>query len=435
MKKAFAILLAICMMIPVFAVSTFAVDNSEATEIDNTIPTVYVASTGSDATTDGTNRDTPFKSFEAAYNDVISTKHTGETRKVVLIDDVVAFDNNKTTIHPLKEFSGTVYVCGEYNGNSYSTLDCSRAPGEDAAGCVIILGANMVFYDITLKNASSQLIWFVAAWYDLTLGFNITHNCKSVPITGSVWNGSNTQYCDDRTDGATISIYSGDKYGTVIAGNRSNLGFKKEEKITLNVYAGKYSSISSREAGSNADATIEINIYGIGKSTTVKAPDIDNSKDKLNLYNGVEVTLSDLFADKTNVTEGLIENKFTAPSYAVNYCGVQDKSEGEKFSVRLVGTVDSLDFDYVGFEIDLNGMDYSNTSKRVYTSIQGADKEYTAAQLGSNYIYTRTITGIPKTGTMTFTVRPFIRIGDVASGVNYYGNTYEVTYVDGVLQK
>ena len=126
MKKAFAILLAICIMIPFFAFSSFAVDNSEATEIDNTIPTVYAASTGSDATADGTNRNTPFKTFDAAYNAVITNNDTGKA-KIVLLDTVSAWQENVNYYVEngarqlrLGDFdygnkSGTVYVCGEYD--------------------------------------------------------------------------------------------------------------------------------------------------------------------------------------------------------------------------------------------------------------------------------------------------------------------------------
>ena len=105
------------------------------------------------------------------------------------------------------------------------------------------------------------------------------------------------------------------------------------------------------------------------------------------------------------------------------------------FRSTTMGTVDSLKFDCVGFEIDINGVDYSNTSKCVYRSIKGAGNVYTASLLGSNYIYTRTITGLPNTGTITFTVRPFIRIGDVENGIDYYGQEYTITYVNGVVQR
>ena len=167
---------------------------------------------------------------------------------------------------------------------------------------------------------------------------------------------------------------------------------------------------------------------------------------KLNIYNGTESSLTQVKQSSpfVNSTTGAWTDKVVihsekvellAPSYAVGFSGVQDKADDKGYSVRFVGTVDSLEFDCVGFLLDINGSDYSNTSSYVYTSILGKDKTYTAAELGSNYIYTRTITGLPTTGTITFKVTPFIRVGDIVDGVNYYGQEYTVTYVNGDLQK
>ena len=462
MKKAFAILLAICMMIPVFAVSTFAVDNSEATEIDNTIPTVYVASTGSDATTDGTNRNTPFKSFVAAYNAVIANNDTGKA-KIVLLDTVSAWQENGT--YPiengakqlrLSDFdygnkAGTVYVCGEYDTTTQKYTGVLDLSDGTNASC-LTLGANTVFYDMTFKNKAGNTnknMWFAFAMHDVTFGFNVSKIGGACPFVGTVFNSNGVVNCDDAKDGAVFSFYSGSWGDSFLTFRNSSAGYRIAEgdNITCNIYCGTFSKLAiTGESSATAAANIvTLNIYNDANITTqINNPVINDGtvNAEVNCYNGCKSKIESgmttgfmgTFANGQNVSEK--EGKLTAPSYAVNYSGVQDKSEGEKFSVRLVGTVDSLEFDYVGFEIDINGMDYSNTSKRVYTSIQGAgDTTYTAAQLGSNYIYTRTITGIPKTGTMTFTVRPFIRIGDIASGVNYYGQEYTVIYVNGVLQK
>ena len=112
MKKAFAILLAICMMIPVFAVSTFAVDHSQATEINNTIPTVYVASAAYTRDTEKTlgTKENPYTYFLDAYNSFVTSQTGG---KIVLLDDVSYAETNTAEQQILGSIENdpTVYVC------------------------------------------------------------------------------------------------------------------------------------------------------------------------------------------------------------------------------------------------------------------------------------------------------------------------------------
>lgn len=453
MKKAFVILLAICMMIPVFAVSSFAVDNSQATNVDKMIPTVYVGTTVTDSTADKGTRSNPYDNFVDAYGAVIANSTTGKA-KIVLLDDINFFGTDDTpTVSSsvaywyLSDFNyqdkaGTVYVCGEYDtvDNQYPKLNFYY----DSNGVVVTFGANMVFYDITLGNDSGTTkknLWIAAALHDLTFGFNVSKTANSVNLVGGGFNKNGATYYDGSKDGSVINFYSG-VYGDVFLTLRSGAGHSitSDDPIIFNLYGGQINNINT--TATTSQNTVTINVY---EGTVLKK--IDNPSTNglvatsafLNFYNNKDSFVEDMttgvtgtFADGTGVVYKAGSADLRAPSYAVDFCGVQDKSEGEKFSVRLVGTVDSLEFDYVGFEIDINGVDYSNTSKRVYTSIQGAgDTIYTAAQLGSNYIYTRTITGIPKSETIKFTVRPFIRIGDI----DYYGQECTVTYTDGVIAK
>lgn len=459
MKKIFAIILTMCIIITALSFSVLAVDTSEI-KIDNSIATVYAGTTVTDSEAEKGTRANPFSNFEDAYNAATSSVYSGEKRKIVLLGDVPAYSDNTTAIVAdavylyLNNFdyvnkAGTVYVCGEYDANSEKYTGSVNFY-KNALGCVLTLGANMVFYNMTFKNiseTSTANIWVAAALHDLTFGFNISKDCKSMALVGSCFNTAGASHCDDALDGSEISFFDG-TFGDVFLAHRSantNYTISENDNIICNFYGGSFSRVcvTSTNSGSKVGGSVNINIYNAKVSKDIINPSSGGVEESMvTFYNGCKDSivagmssgLGGTFKNGVNVFEVAGETPLPAPSYAVNLCGVQDKTDGNEFSIRFVGTVDSLEFDYVGFMIDANGTDYSKTASKVYTSILGAESTiYTAEQLGSNYIYTRSITGIPTTGTITFTVKPFIRIGNVVSGVNYYGQEYTVTYIDGVL--
>lgn len=106
-----------------------------------------------------------------------------------------------------------------------------------------------------------------------------------------------------------------------------------------------------------------------------------------------------------------------------------------KFNVRLVSTIDSLDYAKVGYRISVNGKAAVDIDcKCVYNKLLGSDDngiaiEYTAlGSFGANYIYALTVKGISETGTISLGVVPY---AVDAQGKTILGTAYTVTYTDG----
>ena len=96
----------------------------------------------------------------------------------------------------------------------------------------------------------------------------------------------------------------------------------------------------------------------------------------------------------------------------VQNTGVQDGS----FNLRFIGTVDSLQYSALGYDLSCTWADGSKpvtefTTDTVYKTItateNGMTKQYTAEGFSAEYIWAVTVVGIPATGDMTFTVKPF----------------------------
>lgn len=96
----------------------------------------------------------------------------------------------------------------------------------------------------------------------------------------------------------------------------------------------------------------------------------------------------------------------------VQNTGVQDGS----FNLRFIGTVDSLQYSALGYDLSCTWAGGSKpeaefTTDTVYKTItateNGMTKQYTAEGFSAKYIWAVTVAGIPATGDMTFTVKPF----------------------------
>ena len=153
----------------------------------------------------------------------------------------------------------------------------------------------------------------------------------------------------------------------------------------------------------------------------------------LHLYNGMTIA-----SDKTDIAEANIvthaEKSLPAPAYALNFYGTQVTAVNEqgKYSVRFVGTLHSTDYNAVGLLIRTASQTYGGCCEKVYTSIRGNFDRYTAEALGGNYLFAWTIQNIPAdAGAVTFTVTPFLAVGDTV----WYGQEKSVTYQAGILQQ
>lgn len=101
----------------------------------------------------------------------------------------------------------------------------------------------------------------------------------------------------------------------------------------------------------------------------------------------------------------------------VTFRGVQNtEAKDGSFNLRFIGTVDSLHYSVLGYDLSCTWAEGSKpeaefTTDTVYKTItateNGMTKQYTAEGFSAEYIWAVTVAGIPATGDMTFTVKPF----------------------------
>jgi hypothetical protein len=123
-----------------------------------------------------------------------------------------------------------------------------------------------------------------------------------------------------------------------------------------------------------------------------------------------------------------------------DFYGVQTKVDAENWALRLISTVDSLDFKAVGYEIKVTGLDkdgaavekfFDEYTQTVYSSVIDNMGTRNAKALGGNYIFTATINGISieKYAALTFEIKPYVAD---EKGQKTYGETQTYTFEDGV---
>ena len=453
MKKILTLFIAICMLISAIpmAVSAETINPEPSTDA---ITTVYVASNTTVETPDGS---TPYTDLKSAYTEVTGIANGTLDRKIVILEDISAFATNDSlqsvaTAHwVLEEYGqvengddGTVYICGtKQEDGSYPSVNFT---GITNRSCVITLGANTVFYDLTFRldtGTGSKTLWFCAASHDLTFGYNVSrYDSNTKPyVTGSCFNGTYVSTKDRDNDGQTINIYSG-TFVDVFAGHRNNAAgtLTDADDIVLNIFGGYFGGqlVGGKNGGFENGFEITINIYGGTYFGSIKrnADTVGETTPPtyLYIYNGftpkkgeANVTPSG-FSNTEYAVSGTTE--LSLPEYAAAYVGVQNTAVGNdsKYSVRFVGVVNSLDYESVGFKISCGDKNFDTECNRAYKSIVGGENDYTAAQLGGEYIFAAAIKDIPTSaGELTFTVKPYVVVGETT----YYGAAYTVTYNAG----
>ncbi len=124
--------------------------------------------------------------------------------------------------------------------------------------------------------------------------------------------------------------------------------------------------------------------------------------------------------------------------------GIQmGKAENGRFSVRLVATLDSLQYQYIGFNIEPTENVGRKWCEHVYTKLTATDAggsqiEVSAAELGGKYVYAIAVANIPASGNVVLTVTPFAvdknAVDEENNPVEYLGDAFTLTFVDGVFQ-
>ena len=116
-------------------------------------------------------------------------------------------------------------------------------------------------------------------------------------------------------------------------------------------------------------------------------------------------------------------------------------AKNDKFNLRFIATIDKLDYEEFGFEISytLPGATEAtvvkNVEKNVYTEIYGVTPEFDiltkkASDHNAEYLFTTTVSDLPATGTIVFTVKPYTKAANAEAEL---GVGYTVTYTDGAF--
>ncbi len=176
--------------------------------------------------------------------------------------------------------------------------------------------------------------------------------------------------------------------------------------------------------------------FALGLKTS---PNVDAYIDNVYVYAGLGDTPTDKVTNYTPMPmpdASTIRNATSKEKGGIVYIGAQNKVADGKMDVRLVGGVESKKYNFVGFDLAVNGaenvpakLESNGCYSRLYGTEAGAEAvSYTNDS--ARYLYTETITGLPATGTVTIELTPYSIDFD---GQKTVADTIVVTYTDGVL--
>jgi hypothetical protein len=127
-----------------------------------------------------------------------------------------------------------------------------------------------------------------------------------------------------------------------------------------------------------------------------------------------------------------------APAVMATQAKISD-TNAMKFDVRFIAPIDSLYGSEVGFDIvtntnEISGTEQTRSSNLVFSSIKATDPEtkterdFEASEFNGSYLTVITVTGADMlAGDITFTVKPFVMIGDS----KIYNESFTVIYNEG----
>lgn len=125
----------------------------------------------------------------------------------------------------------------------------------------------------------------------------------------------------------------------------------------------------------------------------------------------------------------------------VQNTAIDATADNRKVDIRLVGVLDSLEYNAIGMDVlgyvgsigETPDRTFNVEARTVYGSIlpsaDGAARKISAEELGGAYIWTMTVCGVPASGTVILVVTPYT----VKDGNKTSIGTYEVTYTDGAF--
>ena len=296
--------------------------------------------------------------------------------------------------------------------------------------------------------------------FDLSEGFVFTVDTHLLARIGGVWGGNDN-------DGNASKIKIGDFelrfWYTWQKPELYIVAYNNGEKIGQSTY--KYTWLSGSNANNVVNKTAE-DVSFVNTTFTIEYKDGNLSVYKASLV--TESNPTGLVTWDSGVTSFAIESSAFAASeiylkkgwsfieqndifanislkgiepaedgVAPEFEGCQDATVDGKLNVRFVGTINTTDYSGIGFDIEAAAyskawnIDTTIVYAKIVGSIDtGVTEEYTAESFGAQYIYAATICGIPTTGTVEFTVTTY---GTLLDGTKVTGDTYTVTYTDGVF--
>lgn len=139
---------------------------------------------------------------------------------------------------------------------------------------------------------------------------------------------------------------------------------------------------------------------------------------------------------RKGLTAGLASAETCVKAEALQVGAVRDG----KVVLRFVGSGMQADFNRLGFEVTATVGEEARTfgyktrigvRKLTGTALDSTLTEMTAESVGAAYLFGYTLTDVPATGTVTFTVRPYSLLDD---GSVRYGATVTYTLENGILK-
>ncbi len=348
--------------------------------------------------------------------------------------ETTPIESETTAITTDGEFTADSWIIADRSGNT-SNPTVSTADGKTFVTTVLVNG-----------NANEPAIITSKAQYDLSNGFVFSFDADLCRIDKNSWSADGESNTNTTTisfgDAVTLEI-NGTGYSLIVDGTRHKFG------ITVGNPDNYAPTSSEQVALVNANYKVK---YADGKVSLYVNDSLITFSDGLS---EIDVTV-DLSASTVRIFRGWcwstdtttfaslknLNLKITAAPTPVAptpvapvYEGVQEGTFDGVLSVRFVGTVDSLNYSKVGFEI--SAMDgekpksWTQETTTVYSSLIGNTdtgvKIYDKTNLHGQYIYALTIKGVPTKGTVTFNVTAY----GIVDGVKVVGKTYAVTYTDG----
>lgn len=331
-----------------------------------------------------------------------------------------------------------------FHGSVSGTKNTGGLIGQSGATTEIIDCVN--YATVTSGSSTGGIIGATIAQPSLT----VSNSVNAGPIKGGTHTGGLIGYFTDSpatvTNFANIGAITGNRVGGLIGSTVKGSG-----------------TLTMTDCGSIASAT------GTGRTSAI----IANQTGVAPTVSGLVATSEDKGAlttiARTTVTveEGVkwLREKFTSHLFAMSDDGLsvvivgsndtaavaetkflQYKKNANTIDVRLLGVFNDVSANLnkyvsVGFELVLkkDGVvkhTETVTVDTVYTSILANEnntiKEYTAADLGAEFLYAVELTNIPTTGTYTIEAKAFATAIGAAEAI--YDNLVVITVVNGVIQ-